>query len=273
MDCVFESGNQVIARADGILLSKNPPAYKLIVSPALFTPDGDGENDNLTVSLEVTNPAPIVSWSLGIYKKMENGARGPLFREFAGTNAVKKIFIWDGMSGDGQDQVEAVQDYVLVLNAEDALGNKLTNVQKTVPVGVLVEKTAEGLRIRVSSVQFDFNSARLAGDSSAVLDKVIAIIRKILSDPKKYGITENYRIEIGGHTDDVGSEEYNQKLSERRAQSVYDYFIEKDVDPKILTSVGYGKTRPYKIIFAGMENDKKEEYRARNRRVEFFIRK
>lgn len=273
MDCVFESGNQVIARIDGILLSKNPPAYKLIVSPALFTPDGDGENDNLTISLEVTNPAPIVAWSLGIYKKLDNGARGPLFKEFSGSNAVKKIFIWDGMSADGQDQVEAVQDYVLALAAEDALGNRLTNVQKTVPVGVLVEKTPEGLRIRVSSVQFDFNSARLAGDSSAVLDKVIGIIRKILSDRKKYGITENYRIEIGGHTDDVGSEEYNQKLSERRAQSVYDYFIEKDVDPKILTSVGYGKTRPYKIIFAGMENDKKEEYRARNRRVEFFIRK
>lgn len=273
MDCVFESGNQVISQIYGILLSKNPPFCKLILSPALFTPDGDGENDNLTVNVEVTNPAPIKEWTLNIYKKLENSARGPLFKSFSGTNNVKKIFIWDGMNEDRQDLVESVQDYVAVLEAEDVLGNRLTNMQKTIPVGVLVEKTPEGLRIRVSSIQFGFDSAQLVGDSRAVLDKVIIIIRKILSEPKKYGITENYRIEIGGHTDDVGNDDYNQSLSERRALSVYNYLIEKDVNPKILTSVGYGKTRQYKVIEADMTPEKKEEYRARNRRVEFFIRK
>lgn len=273
MDCVFESGNQVVSKIPGILLSQNPPYYKLIVSPPLFTPDGDGDSDNLTINLEVTNSAPIVNWSLNIYKKLENGQHGPLFKGFSGTNAVKKIFIWNGMSEDGQDLVEAVQDYVAILEAEDSLGNKLTNVRKTIPVGVLVEKTPEGLRIRVSSIQFAFDSAQLVGDSRSVLDKVFAIIRKILSDPKKYGITENYRIEIGGHTDDVGTDEYNQKLSERRAQTVYNFLVEKDINPKILASVGYGKTRQYKEITPDLTQEKKEEYRARNRRVEFFIRK
>lgn len=273
MDCVFESGNQVQGAVKGVLLCKNAPQYRLVISPALFTPDSDGENDNLTISLEVTNPAPVTNWSLNIYKKLDNNVRGPLFKSFSGTGPVKKIFIWDGSSDDKQDLVEAVQDYTAVLEAADNLGNKLTNVQKTISVGVLVEKTPEGLRIRVSSIQFAFDSAQLVGDSAAVMDKVITIIRRILSEPKKYGITENYKIEISGHTDDIGADEYNQKLSERRAQSVYNYLLEKDVDPKILSSVGYGKTRPYKIITADMTKDKKDEYRARNRRVEFFIRK
>lgn len=273
MDCVFDSGNQVSAKVSGILLHASPPTYKLIISPSLFTPDGDGDGDNLTINLEVSSPAAVTQWSLNIHKKLENNTRGPLFKSFSGTNAVKKIFIWDGMSDDGQDLVESVQDYVAMLEAEDSLGNRLTSVQKTIPVGVLVEKTPEGLRIRVSSIQFAFDSAQLVGDSRVVLDKVIAIIRRILSDPKKYGITENYRIEIGGHTDDIGTDDYNQRLSERRALTVFNYLVEKDVNPKILASVGYGKTRQYKTITADLPSEKKEEYRARNRRVEFFIRK
>ncbi|MGA2142210.1 MAG: FlgD immunoglobulin-like domain containing protein, partial [Brevinematales bacterium] len=273
MECLFDSGNDIKSKRTNIILDKIPPAYKLALSPDLFTPDGDGENDILYINLEVSALAGIRNWEIDISKKLENGAKGRVFRKFTGTNDTVRQIQWDGYSDDGQDLVESVQDYVLDLKAEDNVGNRLTNVTRNISVGVLVEKTPDGLRIRVSSIQFAFDKADMIGNYSESLDKVIYIIRKILSDPKKYGITDNYKIEVSGHTDDIGTDEYNQKLSEKRASQVYQYFLLKDIDPKILTYVGYGKTRQYKIVTPDMPKEKKDEYRARNRRVEFFIRK
>jgi OOP family OmpA-OmpF porin len=73
-------------------------------------------------------------------------------------------------------------------------------------------------------------------------------------------------IEIAGHTDDVGSEAYNQKLSENRAQSVATYIIEHGIDTSRLNAVGYGESRP--IAF-----NSDEEGRQKNRRVEFKVLK
>ena len=69
------------------------------------------------------------------------------------------------------------------------------------------------------------------------------------------------KVEIQGHTDDIGTAEYNQMLSEKRAQSVMAYLVENGIDPARLTAKGYGEERPR------FPNDS-EENRARNRRVE-----
>jgi outer membrane protein OmpA-like peptidoglycan-associated protein/flagellar hook assembly protein FlgD len=273
MVCIFNSGNVVKGEISNIIIDKVPPSYKLTVSPDLFTPDGAGENETLYINLELSALAGIKEWEINIYKKLDNGNLGRNFKRFSGTNDTIKQIKWDGYSDDGQDLVESVQDYILELKAEDNVGNKLTNVQREINVGVLVEKTPDGLRIRVSSIQFGFDRADLVGNSEQNLDKVIYIIRKILSDRKKYGITDNYRVEVSGYTDDIGTDEYNQKLSERRAEAVYQYLIMKDIDPKILSYAGYGKSRPCKTIMPDMQKEKKDEYRARNRRVEFFIRR
>ena len=71
-------------------------------------------------------------------------------------------------------------------------------------------------------------------------------------------------IEIGGHTDSRGSEDYNQKLSQRRSQSVLDYLVSKDVDTARLSAVGYGMSQP-------MDSNDTDEGRERNRRVELKI--
>jgi len=72
------------------------------------------------------------------------------------------------------------------------------------------------------------------------------------------------RIEIGGHTDDLGTAEYNQVLSERRASAVKNYLVKMGGDPKRISTVGYGKTKPVVV------NDSKENRRL-NRRTEFII--
>jgi OOP family OmpA-OmpF porin len=72
------------------------------------------------------------------------------------------------------------------------------------------------------------------------------------------------KIEISGHTDNVGNPTYNQKLSEGRAKSVVDYLITKGVSENVLTFVGYGQDRP-------VDTNKTEAGKANNRRVEFFL--
>jgi outer membrane protein OmpA-like peptidoglycan-associated protein len=75
---------------------------------------------------------------------------------------------------------------------------------------------------------------------------------------------ETVKIEISGHTDNQGSDAYNQKLSMERAQTVYRYLISNGVDPHRLSFKGYGKERPV------APNDI-EENRAKNRRTEILI--
>jgi OmpA-OmpF porin, OOP family len=74
-----------------------------------------------------------------------------------------------------------------------------------------------------------------------------------------------FRIEIEGHTDAEGTDERNQRLSDRRAQAVADYLVRLGVAPSRLTTVGYGATRPI------ADNDT-DAGRARNRRIEFVVR-
>ena len=72
------------------------------------------------------------------------------------------------------------------------------------------------------------------------------------------------RIEISGHTDNVGMSEYNQVLSRNRAKSVYDYLMEQGIDADRLDYQGYGETQP-------VDTNETEEGRANNRRTEFKV--
>jgi outer membrane protein OmpA-like peptidoglycan-associated protein len=105
-----------------------------------------------------------------------------------------------------------------------------------------------------SEVLFAFDRDTLADGASGELDKVVAAIRR---QPKA-------RVTIEGHTDDVGADEYNLALSERRAAAVADYLAGKGVGRDRMTSRGYGKSRPVKA------NDG-DEGRRKNRRVEIVI--
>ena len=72
-------------------------------------------------------------------------------------------------------------------------------------------------------------------------------------------------IEVAGHTDFVGTEPYNQKLSERRARSVVAYLRSKGIDPSRLRAKGYGKRIPI------ASNDDEKDGRELNRRTEFEV--
>ena len=122
--------------------------------------------------------------------------------------------------------------------SSDDIVKKLTPLPQTrSPRGVEVIPGKEDEKPSIDlHIGFEFNSARLDTDGLMVLKR----LGLALNDPRLDG----YRFEIAGHTDAVGSDAYNQDLSERRARAVHDslafYF---DIDPDRLTVVGYGKTR------------------------------
>lgn len=123
--------------------------------------------------------------------------------------------------------------------------------------GVEVTRPSEGeIAVRLTSdILFDFNSSDLRGESRTTL-------RELANNFAQY--PENL-ISVEGHTDSVGSEEYNQRLSERRASSVADYLIDQGVAASAITVYGYGEMRPKST------NDTAEG-RQLNRRVEIHIK-
>jgi len=111
-----------------------------------------------------------------------------------------------------------------------------------------------GQKVRLNNIFFDFKSFELLPQSFSELNRVV----ELLND------NTDIRIEIQGHTDNVGSNERNKLLSENRALSVYNYLLSKNIPKTKIHSVGFGKDKPI------YHNDT-EDNRAKNRRVEFMI--
>jgi OOP family OmpA-OmpF porin len=110
----------------------------------------------------------------------------------------------------------------------------------------------EAQTIVLADVHFEFDSARLTTSSERVLDEIVASLR----------VEKEIRFEIAGHSDSVGSDDYNDRLSQARAQSVMRYLAGRGLDRERMTARGYGERQP-------IDTNDTDEGRARNRRVEF----
>jgi OOP family OmpA-OmpF porin len=109
-------------------------------------------------------------------------------------------------------------------------------------------------RIVLRGVNFEFDSSALSPQAQLILQAAVEAL----------GEGGDVRVEVAGHTDSVGTEEYNQGLSERRARSVADYLSNHGVDRFRLTVAGYGETRP-------VASNDTADGRAQNRRVELNV--
>lgn len=107
---------------------------------------------------------------------------------------------------------------------------------------------------RLEGVHFDFDKYVIKKAGKKILDEDVALLDQ----------NKTLDISIEGHCDIVGSDAYNQRLSERRAATVYDYFLKKGVSAKRMRTIGYGRTKPL------VPNDTPAN-RAKNRRVEIHI--
>ncbi|HEY1985545.1 MAG TPA: OmpA family protein [Terracidiphilus sp.] len=116
------------------------------------------------------------------------------------------------------------------------------------------KETARGLIVNMSDVLFDFNKYTLKPEAREKLAKVSGIL---LAYP-------NLKLQVEGYTDNIGSDEYNQKLSEQRADGVRDYLVAQSVPDGNISAQGLGKTHP-------IADNSTNSGRAQNRRVELVV--
>ncbi|WP_297909412.1 OmpA family protein [uncultured Parabacteroides sp.] len=115
-------------------------------------------------------------------------------------------------------------------------------------------ESVEGKTIcAVDAIHFDFSKSTIKSESYEYLDKLATTL-----------IRMNKRIEVKGHTDSVGSDDFNMNLSKERAEAVVEYLVQKGISRDKLTYSYYGKSKP-------LTTNSTDEGRAMNRRVEFTI--
>lgn len=120
---------------------------------------------------------------------------------------------------------------------------------------VVAQKPIAGKTIcAIDLINFEFAKSTINKGSYAYLDKIAMLMQRT-----------NLNVEVKGHTDNVGKEEFNLELSKKRAKAVYSYLIKKGVSPSKLSYTYYGMTKP-------IASNDTEEGRVINRRVEFEIK-
>ncbi|MBN1757230.1 MAG: OmpA family protein [Chitinispirillaceae bacterium] len=134
---------------------------------------------------------------------------------------------------------------------QDEADKKFKELQSSL---IQVTNDARGTIISMSDILFETGKANLTADLKTSLAKIAGILL----------VFKNSRVIVEGHTDNVGSEDYNQGLSEQRAQNVMAFLIEQGVTPSRLTAVGYGLSRP-------IADNETKEGRAKNRRVDLIV--
>jgi outer membrane protein OmpA-like peptidoglycan-associated protein len=156
----------------------------------------------------------------------------------------------DGI-GDDQDTCPGTATGTMV----DATGCEPAPATPAAPAAEPTLQTAKaGDTIVLHGVNFETARATLTTNAKTILDGVATDLNA----------RPELKIEVGGHTDARGNDDYNQSLSERRAQSVLDYLVGQGVDAGRLGAVGYGEGQP-------VDSNETDEGRERNRRVELKV--
>lgn len=147
-----------------------------------------------------------------------------------------------------------IDDVSVIQVSEDTPSIPDTQELKSSAIPAIQQTFSVGSTLVLHDIYFQFDRSVILQQSYKELTRLLELMQ---DNPK-------LRIEIGGHTDDKGSVEYNRKLSESRAKAVADYLTSKGIDPKRLSYRGYGKSKP-------IEDNSTEEGRSKNRRVEIKV--
>jgi outer membrane protein OmpA-like peptidoglycan-associated protein len=121
-------------------------------------------------------------------------------------------------------------------------------------IDIILDELTTQTKMVFNNITFETNSAELNAESFAELARIITLMKD----------NSDIKIEISAHTDDVGSLEYNARLSDKRAASAVNYLIDNGIDKARLRAKGYGKLQP-------LVPNTSDENRAKNRRVEIKI--
>ncbi len=175
-------------------------------------------------------------------------------------NEVLAVFTSNSATGRYLVSLPAGKNYGIAIKAENYLFHSenfnipKASIYNEVIKDIPLKKVEVGEKIVLNNIFFDSGKAKLRPESYAEL----GVLRKLMKD------NPGLKIEISGHTDNVGSDNFNQQLSEKRAKSVVDYLVSQGIDASRLKYAGYGESQP-------IADNSTEEGRQKNRRTEFEI--
>ena len=218
------------------------------------------------------NNRPKLTLYKGVVKDAKTGAPIAATIEVYDNENDKLIATYESNSATGKYMVSlpSGHDYGINVTAKGYLfysENFLlpeTKVYEEVKKDIELDKLEVGKKVVLNNIFYDYNESSLRPSSYNELGKVIKLLNN----------NPNLRLELSAHTDSRGSDSYNERLSQKRAQSCVDYLIGKGIDKSRLIAKGYGEKKP---IVTEAEIDKmprevqKEEAHQKNRRTEFKI--
>ncbi len=169
----------------------------------------------------------------------------------AKTNSVTGEYLVSLPAGKNYAMVIRKEGYLFHSENFDLVDEQTYNEVKK---DLVIQEIAPESKAELHNIFFDYNSDRLKPESYPELDRLVEFLKK----------NPSIEIEVSGHTDNIGSYDYNLQLSYRRALAVVNYLVNKGIDRGRLIARGYGSSKP-------IATNDTPEGRARNRRVEVKI--
>lgn len=270
----YSKGNAVDAESGSFVCTANPPQLDVETSPRYFSPDNDGNDDDLRIRLKASSLANLKNWSFRIYDRNDKQ-----FWMISGKTSIAERIVWDGRGNNGE-LVQSAEDYKYVFTVADDLGMENSKTGK-ISVDVLVIRDENSrLRMQVPSIVFrgdnaDFNvqvlnadgSVRVRGITQEQADNNQIVLKRISDILKKFN---DYKVTVVGHANIVtGTEaEKNEltELSQRRAQYVKEQLVKLGISSARLTVEGRGGDEP-------VADTSNPDVNWKNRRVEFILEK
>ncbi|MBO5137675.1 MAG: OmpA family protein [Spirochaetaceae bacterium] len=276
LNITYTKGNKVSAATAPFICSATPPQLMVKTAPVYFSPDNDGIDDDLFISLSAKSAVALKNWSFTVYDPQN----GKVFWSRTGGSAVTERMVWDGRGNNGE-LVQSATDYPYTFAVTDELGMS-SQVSGLISVDVLVIRVGDVLKIQVPSIIFRSDNADFKGRDEepkngleqSVIDNNVRVIKRIAEILNKF---KDYTVRIEGHANNItGTEEEETStangniplvpLSEARAETVKQMLIDFGVSEARLSTVGMGGRQPV------VPREDRDNW-WKNRRVEFILNK
>ena len=262
LSLLYTKGDELVVSTAPFVSSTKAPVLGVTMAPKYFSPDNDGNEDELFINLSAKSDTPLKQWSFEIREPEDTGNK--LFWSTGGKDKITEQIIWDGRSLKGET-VQSATDYPYTFTVTDEVG-QISVVKGYIPIDVLVIRDGDKLKIAVPSIIFRKNAADFNELEQNVVDRNIKVLTRIAEILNKF---PEYKVQVEGHANNTSGTEREERedlipLSGARADAVRRFLIEKGVARGRLSSVGIGGTKPIASL-----SDRDNWWK--NRRVEFIL--
>ena len=238
-------------------LNLNDSIFSRVTDISVFTGDKEADTNNSSNTSNTNNNAikPIVFEGV----VLDSASRNPIPSIVIINDLItyqEKKYTTNSETGKFSFEVKSYNEYLIAVKSDGYMiysGNLKFSEDKKNKI-ILLKKLREGSNIVLKNILFNYNNATL-GPSS--FEKLKYLIHQLEENP-------NLKIEISGHTDNVGSASFNQTLSVKRAKVVYLFLLEAGIEKERLSYKGYGFSQP-------ISNNNNQKGKSKNRRTEFKV--